>query len=187
MFLIVSNPVNSLVPLFAEVLKKAGVYRPGHLFGLSSLDAVRARTFVADALQCDVADERCAVTVIGGHAGETILPLLSQSCVGDVLSADAVAALSRRVQFAGDEIVAAKAGEGSATLSMAYAAHRFASRLLTAMHRPALEKVRKILCALATRCNSFGNSEQLFGNALLMPRERLMFASRALNVRLSFF
>jgi malate dehydrogenase len=35
--------------------------------------------------------------------------------------------------FLGDEIVRAKAGDGSATLSLAYAVARFASRLLSAM------------------------------------------------------
>lgn len=43
---IISNPVNSTVPIAAEVLKKAGVYDPQRLFGVTTLDVVRANTFV---------------------------------------------------------------------------------------------------------------------------------------------
>jgi malate dehydrogenase len=46
-FLIISNPVNSTVPIFAQVLKKAGVYDPKKLFGVTTLDVVRASTFVS--------------------------------------------------------------------------------------------------------------------------------------------
>ena len=44
---IISNPVNSTVPIAAEVLKKAGVYNPSKLFGVTTLDVVRpwARTY----------------------------------------------------------------------------------------------------------------------------------------------
>lgn len=132
---IISNPVNSTVPICAEVLKKAGVYNPKkvraqrhwpaqtlcsagrapaplgagrplrralHLhrtctspcrsagpckralacanmpqvMGVTTLDIVRSNTFVAEARGLDVT--KVNVPVIGGHAGETILPLLSQ-------------------------------------------------------------------------------------------------------------
>ena len=58
--------------------------------------------------------------MIGGHAGATILPLLSR-CSPQVmhkLSSDQHAALVTRIQNAGTEVVEAKAGGGSATLSM---------------------------------------------------------------------
>jgi malate dehydrogenase len=44
---IISNPVNSTVPIAAEVLKAAGTYDPKKLFGVTTLDVVRARTFYA--------------------------------------------------------------------------------------------------------------------------------------------
>ena len=47
MFLIMSNPVNSMVPIFAETMKKYGVYDPRKLFGVTALDTARANTFVA--------------------------------------------------------------------------------------------------------------------------------------------
>jgi hypothetical protein len=68
--LVISNPVNSTVPIAAEILKKSGVYDPKRsvyfmrlttvddeltyyiircsLFGVTTLDIVRANTFVAE-------------------------------------------------------------------------------------------------------------------------------------------
>lgn len=130
MFLVISNPVNSTVPIFAETLKKKGVYDPRKLFGVTTLDVVRANTFVAENQNFDVTKTR--VPVIGGHAGTTILPLLSQVPGAKFSDAD-IAALTHRIQFGGDEVVKAKDGAGSATLSMAYAGQIFTSRLLQAM------------------------------------------------------
>ena len=61
--------------------------------------------------------------VIGGHAGITILPLFSQATHPAVaLTQEDIQALTIRTQDGGTEVVQAKAGKGSATLSMAYAA-----------------------------------------------------------------
>lgn len=46
---IISNPVNSTVPIAAEVLRAHGCYDPKRLMGVTHLDIMRARTFVADA------------------------------------------------------------------------------------------------------------------------------------------
>ena len=43
---LISNPVNSTVPIAAEVFKKAGTYDPKKLLGVTMLDVVRAKTFV---------------------------------------------------------------------------------------------------------------------------------------------
>jgi malate dehydrogenase len=48
MVLIISNPVNSTVPIFAEVLKKHGVFDPKRLFGVTTLDVVRSSTFLSE-------------------------------------------------------------------------------------------------------------------------------------------
>ncbi|MBX4413879.1 hypothetical protein K4G92_26195, partial [Mycobacterium tuberculosis] len=63
------------------------------------------------------------VPVIGGHSGVTILPLLSQ-IPGVSFSDQEIADLTKRIQNAGTEVVEAKAGGGSATLSMGQAAAR---------------------------------------------------------------
>lgn len=134
---IISNPVNSTVPIAAEVLKKHGAYDPRKLLGVTTLDVVRARAFIAEA--AGVPPEGFRVPVVGGHAGVTILPLISQATtacgrkVAAAFSDEKIAALTARIQDAGTEVVTAKAGKGSATLSMAYAAFEFAKSCLKAM------------------------------------------------------
>ena len=126
---IISNPVNSTVPIAAEVLKKAGVFDPRKLFGITTLDIVRAKTFLAGELGINPFDLN--VSVVGGHSGPTIVPLISQSSVN--LTPEKIAALTHRIQYGGDEVVKAKDGTGSATLSMAYAGAEFAFSLLKAL------------------------------------------------------
>lgn len=128
---IITNPVNSTVPIASEVLKKAGCYNPGRVFGVTTLDIVRANTFVAEAKGLDVSTVN--VPVIGGHSGVTILPLLSQATPSVSFSSAETEQLTERIQNAGTEVVNAKAGAGSATLSMAYAGARFILHLLEAM------------------------------------------------------
>mmetsp|Transcript_60002 Transcript_60002/g.70099 ORF Transcript_60002/g.70099 Transcript_60002/m.70099 type:complete len:351 (-) Transcript_60002:153-1205(-) len=127
---IISNPVNSTVPIAAEVLKKAGVYDPKKLCGVTTLDVCRANTFLAANQGMDPKD--IDVTVIGGHAGITILPLFSQ-VKGVNISSEDLDAMTVRTQFGGDEVVQAKAGAGSATLSMAYAGWLFTENVLKAL------------------------------------------------------
>uniref|UniRef100_A0A0K8TPD6 Malate dehydrogenase, mitochondrial n=1 Tax=Tabanus bromius TaxID=304241 RepID=A0A0K8TPD6_TABBR len=125
---IITNPVNTCVPIAAEVLKKHGVHDPKRVFGVSTLDIVRARAFIGEAAGVD--PQKVDIPVIGGHSGVTIMPILSQCNPKVSFSADKVKALTERIQEAGTEVVKAKAGAGSATLSMAYAGARFAVSLL---------------------------------------------------------
>ncbi|KAK2756802.1 Malate dehydrogenase, cytoplasmic [Arachnomyces sp. PD_36] len=127
--LVISNPVNSTVPIVAEIFKARGVYNPKRLFGVTTLDVVRASRFISEIKTTDPANED--VTVVGGHSGVTIVPLLSQSNHPDI-SGEALDKLVNRIQFGGDEVVKAKDGAGSATLSMAMAGARFAESLLKA-------------------------------------------------------
>ncbi|KAI4335990.1 hypothetical protein L6164_014573 [Bauhinia variegata] len=128
---IVSNPVNSTVPIAAEVLKQKGVYNPKKLFGVTTLDVVRANTFVAQRKNLKLID--VDVPVVGGHAGITILPLLSKTKPSISFTDEEIEELTVRIQNAGTEVVEAKAGAGSATLSMAYAAARFVESSLRAL------------------------------------------------------
>ncbi|MBQ9275561.1 MAG: malate dehydrogenase [Succinivibrio sp.] len=125
---IITNPVNSTVPLAAEVLKKRGVYDPHRLFGVSALDTLRSETFLGEEFK--VPKSSININVIGGHSGVTIIPLLSQVKGFESLSQERIEALTNRIQNAGTEVVEAKAGAGSATLSMAAAGARFALKVL---------------------------------------------------------
>ncbi|ODQ55656.1 malate dehydrogenase, NAD-dependent [Saitoella complicata NRRL Y-17804] len=126
--LIIANPVNSTVPIVAEVFKKAGVYDPKKLFGVTTLDVVRANRFVSQIQGSDATKEK--ITVVGGHSGVTIVPLLSKTGYG--ISGEARDKLVNRIQFGGDEVVKAKDGAGSATLSMAHAGAKMTDALLRA-------------------------------------------------------
>lgn len=125
---IISNPVNSTVPIASEVLKKAGVYDPKRVFGVTTLDIVRANAFIAEAKGLN--PQEVSVPVVGGHSGVTIIPLISQAKPSVSFPEDKLKALTVRIQEAGTEVVKAKAGAGSATLSMAYAGARFGMSLL---------------------------------------------------------
>merc|ERR1711920_235058 len=108
-----------------------GVYNPTKLFGVTTLDVCRARTFVAEAKGFDPLKTK--VPVIGGHAGTTIVPLLSQAEPAATFSDEERDALTHRIMFGGDEVVKAKAGGGSATLSMAYTGAEFADRVMAGL------------------------------------------------------
>lgn len=127
---IITNPVNTTVPIAAETLKAKGVYNKNKLFGVTTLDVIRAETFVAELKGLNATNVH--VPVIGGHSGTTILPLLSQ-VEGVSFTDDEIASLTHRIQNAGTEVVEAKAGGGSATLSMGQAAARFCLSLVAAM------------------------------------------------------
>lgn len=127
---IITNPVNTTVAIAAETLKKGGVYDKNKLFGITTLDILRSNTFVAELK--GKKPEVINVNVIGGHSGKTILPLLSQ-IPGITFTEKETIDLTTRIQNAGTEVVEAKAGGGSATLSMAQAAARFALSLIGAL------------------------------------------------------
>ncbi|KAK3036280.1 hypothetical protein RJ639_031252 [Escallonia herrerae] len=128
----ISNPVNSTVPIAAEVFKKARTYDEKRLFGVTTLDVVRAKTFYAGKANVPVA--KVNVPVVGGHAGITILPLFSQVTPSANLADEDIKALTKRTQDGGTEVVEAKAGKGSATLSMAYAGALFADACLKGLN-----------------------------------------------------
>jgi len=132
MVLVISNPVNSTVPIVAGTLEQAQVFDPAHVFGVTTLDVVRASRFLSGVIGA-VPDDT-PVNVIGGHSGNTIVPLLSQSSYGRSLKGEEYDKLVFRIQFGGDEVVKAKDGAGSATLSMAYAGAKFTDAILRGLN-----------------------------------------------------
>ncbi|MXP51336.1 malate dehydrogenase [Pantoea sp. SoEX] len=127
---IITNPINTTVVIAAEVLKHYSSYSRDRLFGITSLDIMRAKIFVSEMKEKKL---NCInVPVIGGHSNKTILPLLSQVINVD-FNEQEIIAITKRVQQAGSEVVYAKAGSGSATLSMGYAATCFCLSLLSAL------------------------------------------------------
>ncbi|KIJ59442.1 hypothetical protein HYDPIDRAFT_100774 [Hydnomerulius pinastri MD-312] len=130
--LVISNPVNSTVPIVASTLAKAGVYNPARVSGVTTLDVVRAARFTAGI--AGVRPAKAPITIVGGHSGATIVPLLSQSTHGKGIKDEVYDKLVHRIQFGGDEVVKAKDDAGSATLSMAYAGTKFTNALLRGLN-----------------------------------------------------
>jgi len=127
---IITNPVNSIVPLAAEILKKHGIYDERRLFGVSTLDVVRAQTFVGECKNIDPSSVK--IDVVGGHSPQTMVPLLSK-VPGVVFSDEEIHALVTRIRDAGTVVVEAKGGAGSATLSMAFSGARFVMALIAGL------------------------------------------------------
>lgn len=133
--LLISNPVNALLPVMYSRLKSTNFYSKDEInscgiekriFGITNLDIVRASTFLKqitnDGNNFNL--NMPYVPVIGGHSGDTIIPLFSQNPLTANLDKDQINSLINRVQYGGDEVVKAKNGMGSATLSMAHAAFK---------------------------------------------------------------
>merc|ERR1711870_71239 len=74
-----------------------------------------------------------SVPVVGGHAGTTIVPLLPQANPAATFTDAERDALTHRIMFGGDEVVKAKDGAGSATLSMALMGAEFADRVMAGL------------------------------------------------------
>jgi len=127
---LIVNPVNSIVPAMCELHKKKGL-DPKKILGVTTLDIVRANKFVAK--KAGVKPSEVNIPVVGGHAGTTILPLFSQDPVAAKLAQADIEALDKRTQDAGTEVVEAKNGKGSATLSMAYAGARLGKAVLAGL------------------------------------------------------
>jgi len=142
MVLVITNPVNSTVPIVCEVFKKAGVFDARRIVGVTMLDVVRANTFVSEKINSD--PKITEVPVVGGHAGETIVALLSQAepALPASFPKAEIEALDKRIQEAGTEVVEAKGGAGSATLSMAFAAAECVRVVLMG-----LSGVKQVACA----------------------------------------
>lgn len=108
------------------------MYDSKKIFGVTMLDVVRANTFIAQAKGLDVHDLNCPV--VEGHSGVTIVPLISWCQPFVSFPLDERIAMTTRIQRDGTEVVEAKAGNGSATLSMAYARSKFVNSVLEALH-----------------------------------------------------
>ena len=160
---IITNPVNTTVAIAAEVLKQKGVYNKNKLFGVTTLDVIRAETFVAELKGLNPADVQ--VPVIGGHSGTTILPLLSQ-VEGVAFTDEEIAQLTHRIQNAGTEVVEAKAGGGSATLSMGQAAARFCLSLVKGMQGDAVTEYAYV--------EGDGSDAQFFAQAVRLGAEGIV-------------
>ncbi|GMM28955.1 malate dehydrogenase [Martiniozyma asiatica (nom. inval.)] len=136
---IISNPVNSTVPIAVEELKRLGVFNAKKVFGVTTLDNLRLEQFLSELIKINPVDLKGDVLAIGGHSGDSIVPILKNW--KEKLNETDYKKLVYRVQFGGDEVVKAKDGKGSATLSMATAAFRFVDGVVRALNGETVKDV----------------------------------------------
>ena len=71
------------------------------------------------------------------------------------MNQDQIAALTKRIQFGGDEVVQAKNGAGSATLSMAFAGARFVNAIIDAKSGKTSQEYTYMKCDVVPGCEYF--------------------------------
>ncbi|XP_018335571.1 probable malate dehydrogenase, mitochondrial [Agrilus planipennis] len=127
LILIITNPVNSLVPLAYNVLKCKGIDSKTRLFGLATLNNVRTNTFVAEALGIE---PECVMTpVVGGVSDKTVVPVLSSSSPCNEFTEEQMQTITRKVKSASQDTMGA-----TPALSCAFAAARFVTNLTRGLH-----------------------------------------------------
>jgi len=131
MVAVISNPINSMVPVVAETMKQYKVYNPRKLVGVTTLNLERANYMIGKATNQDPSTVACPV--IGGHAGHTIIPLFSRCKAAQGLSETQQQEITQLIREGNDNVQAAKRGTAGPTLSMAHAAGRFCQSVLLAL------------------------------------------------------
>ncbi|XP_014488630.1 PREDICTED: malate dehydrogenase, mitochondrial-like [Dinoponera quadriceps] len=158
---IVTNPVDSLVPVAAGVLKKRGAYRPEKLFGICQIDQMRAEHFYAEATGQE--PEKVYVPVVGGHSEATTVPLFSKARPNVSLTAEETMTLINLVRKAASKIVhPTKTESVGATFSMATAALHFVHHLCRAVHDEPHVIISAYVESTVTKSGFFSN-ELLLG------------------------
>lgn len=72
-----TNPIDIMIPFASEKFKVYGISNLNRLFGVTTLNCIRANTFTAQVLRVD--PEYVVVPVIGGNSPQTCVPLFSQA------------------------------------------------------------------------------------------------------------
>lgn len=129
---IATNPINSILPLASEILRAHGVYNPNTVFGITTIDVVRANTFVAGVQGLE--PECVFVPVVGGHLDHTIVPVLSQAKPCNDFTNEELEKITLAVQNAHQDMLKAKFKQ-SASLSSAFAVARFILSLIKGLRR----------------------------------------------------
>jgi NAD-dependent malate dehydrogenase len=132
---ILTEPVNVLVPMAAEIMRNHGEYDPRRLFGITTIDHLRAQTMYA--LENKLPLRNCLVPVIGGRSGKTAIPLISQAKPYCDMDDKVIQEFVTKFRKCDENILEAKKGWAS-TLSVAYGTLMFTRSVLDALDgRPA--------------------------------------------------
>ncbi|XP_063624697.1 malate dehydrogenase, mitochondrial-like [Cydia splendana] len=121
--IVATKPIESMVPIVAEIQRLRNCYDPRKLLGCVELNCVRANTVMADFLR--VPPETVRVPVIGGATPQTMVPIISSAVHPCMLTQEQVECLTSCIMGGGDAVCAAKGCcSETACLAGAYAIAR---------------------------------------------------------------
>lgn len=128
---ILTNPINCFVPMVSKIYRLSRCYDPNKIFGLTSIDTMRASSIVTnDVLRGSRDPGEFLVPVVGGHSPETMVPVLSQTSPSMEIPNDDIDRLIKKIREASSMVVNLKQGHGGPRLSAALAATRFTNNLI---------------------------------------------------------
>ncbi|XP_011300504.1 malate dehydrogenase, mitochondrial [Fopius arisanus] len=124
---VATSPINQLIPMAGELYKRYGIFDYNRLFGITTLDCVRANTFAAEILGLE--PECLVVPVIGGSCPRTRIPLFSQTQPCNEFTNEEISKLTYAVRMAEEEVTKEYNGMEKASVAMGFAAARFCMSL----------------------------------------------------------
>lgn len=127
---IATNPINSIVPVACEMLSQRRVFDERTVFGITSLDVMRANALVARTI--GVKAERVKVPVIGGHSDKTVIPVLSRCDPLANFSQTELMTITEKVQTASEHLIKCRQ-PNTLSMSAAFAVARFVISLARAL------------------------------------------------------
>ncbi|XP_063530776.1 malate dehydrogenase-like [Cydia strobilella] len=127
---VVAEPINSLVPMAAELMRNVGTFDGRKLFGVTTIDWIRAQTLFGT--HHGMPPEDCFVPVICGHSDKTTVPLVSQARPGTNMTDTEIQKFVSQVRRYDEIVTLAKHGR-SPSVSVAHGVHVFARAALAAL------------------------------------------------------
>lgn len=158
---IATNPLNSLVPIACEVLIRKRVFDERRVFGITTLDFMRANVYTARMI--GARPETVKVPVIGGHSDKTIVPILSICDPATSFTKEEAMEITEYVQTASEDLLRAKK-PGILAMSSAFAIARFVISLARAKRN----EPNIVECAYV-KSNVFANLKYLATPLKLSP------------------
>lgn len=131
MIVLLTSPINSMVPFAAEILKQYKAYDPKRLFGVTHLNIMRAKSIIADTIIRNPL--KIKLQVIGGQSCETILPIISQCMPPLNIDKDDKQLLYDRIRKRNAEVILAKENQCGSQLAAALGANILCNALFEAM------------------------------------------------------
>ncbi|KAI5644236.1 lactate/malate dehydrogenase, NAD binding domain-containing protein [Phthorimaea operculella] len=157
-----TEPVESMVPLIAEIQRLRNCYNPRRLLGCVELNCVRANTVLADFLR--MPPEAVRVPVIGGATPRTMVPVLSLTCQPCAMTQEQVECVTSCI-MSGTEAVCQAKGCSTATpcLAGAYALARVTTNVVKA-----LQGTKTTQCAYVDSLGTCAPDCQFFSTDVLL-------------------